>query len=173
MRNAAAAPLPSLAAIALFATLAGCSLYPPRGASPPAEVPATIPPVVPPASLADPRQRFVEAALSMLGRPYQYGGAGPAGFDCSGLVDYAARRAGLSVPRTAALQFGAGRAITQAEMLPGDLVFMRLKRDLHVGIVTASGQFVHAPSQGGHVRIDRLDARPYRDSLIGVRRVSP
>jgi cell wall-associated NlpC family hydrolase len=50
---------------------------------------------------------------------------------------------------------------------------MRLKRELHVGIVIGPGKFLHAPSSGGHVRVDQLDARPYREGFITARRIQP
>lgn len=116
---------------------------------------------------------FVDAALSMQGQPYRFGGAEPGGFDCSGLVAYAAKHAALLVPRTAREQLRAGVAVPMTQIAPGDLVFMRFKKELHVGILTAPGQFVHAPSSGGRVRIDRLDAAPYAQGLFAARRITP
>ena len=113
---------------------------------------------------------MVTAALSMRGRPYRYGGADPAGFDCSGLVDYAARSAGLKVPRTTTEQWRAGSAVKRDALQAGDLVFMRLDKGLHVGIVTVPGVFIHAPSTGGQVRMDRLDARHWARQQVSYRR---
>ncbi len=115
----------------------------------------------------------MEAALAAQGTPYRYGGSGPDAFDCSGLVDFAARRAGISVPRTAAEQFRAGAAVKREALQAGDLVFMRLKRELHVGIMISADRFVHAPSSGGRVRIDQLDAAPYARAYKGARRLRP
>ena len=109
----------------------------------------------------------------MQGQPYRFGGSTPGGFDCSGLIAYAAQRSGIDVPRTAHEQLRAGVAVDKAQITPGDLVFMRLKKELHVGILTAQGQFVHAPSSGGRVRIDRLDAAPYRNAFFAARRITP
>jgi cell wall-associated NlpC family hydrolase len=162
--RAAAAALTALSLL----SLSGC-VTPPRVATPaPSAVPAV---AVPPPRSA--REVFVETALAQQGTPYRYGGEDPGGFDCSGLVDYAARRAGIRVPRTAAEQFRAGSPVAPDALQPGDLVFMKLKRELHVGIVVAPGQFVHAPSSGGHVRVDRLDAPPYSKTFRGVRRIIP
>jgi len=137
----------------------------------PPPAPAVVTSATAAAPVSDPRQTFVAAALSMRGRPYRYGGADPAGFDCSGLVDYAARSAGLKVPRTTAEQLRAGVPVKRGALEAGDLVFMRLDKGLHVGIVTEPGVFVHAPSTGGQVRLDRLDAPPYRKGFIGGRRI--
>lgn len=123
--------------------------------------------------MTDPRGLLVATALSMRGHPYRFGGSDPSGFDCSGLVAYAAQGAGLVVPRTTAGQWKTGAAVKRSTLEAGDLVFMRLKKELHVGIMTGPDVFVHAPSSGGSVRVDRLDSSPYRDGFIGGRRIVP
>ncbi len=60
-------------------------------------------------------------------RPYRYGGTGPDAFDCSGLVNYAHRQLGVTVPRTAAEQFAAATPVPRRDLRPGDLVFFRLQ----------------------------------------------
>jgi cell wall-associated NlpC family hydrolase len=111
-------------------------------------------------------------ALSMLGQPYRYGGAAPGGFDCSGLVQYAANGAGIYVPRTAHEQMRAGLAVSRGELRAGDLVFMHLAhKELHVGIVIDDQNFVHAPSTGGYVRVDRLSAPLYAKGFLSARRI--
>jgi len=127
----------------------------------------------PPSGVQDPRGLLVSTALSMRGHPYRFGGSTPSGFDCSGLVVYAAQGAGIPVPRTAADQWKTGVAVEREALQAGDLVFMRLNRELHVGIMTGPDSFVHAPSSGGQVRIDLLDSRPYRKGFIGGRRIAP
>ncbi len=78
---------------------------------------------------------LVDLALAMLGQPYRCGGAAPGGFDCSGLVAYAAAGAGIRVPRTAHEQLRAGMPVARGELRAGDLVFMHLAhKELHVGI---------------------------------------
>ena len=110
----------------------------------------------------------------MRGEPYRWGGAAPGGFDCSGLVAYAAGRAGIVVPRTAHEQLKTGTRIGRRELRPGDLVFMHLShKELHVGIAVDARHFVHAPSTGGHVRIDSLDSKPYAAGFIEARRIAP
>ena len=108
----------------------------------------------------------------MVGKPYKYGGASPAGFDCSGLVHYSYRQAGLSVPRSTAEQRRLSQRIKQAELKPGDLLFFdeRGKKHSHVGIYVGDGRFVHAPSSGKSVRNDTLDNPYWRKSLSDVRR---
>jgi murein DD-endopeptidase len=115
---------------------------------------------------------MIRLALSMLGQPYRYGGAAPGGFDCSGLVQYAADGAGIHVPRTAREQMRAGSAVPRDELRAGDLIFMHLAhKELHVGIVIDDQDFVHAPSTGGHVRIDRLSTPRYAKGFLGARRI--
>jgi cell wall-associated NlpC family hydrolase len=122
---------------------------------------------------ANPRAIMVDVAKSMLGQPYRWGGAAPGGFDCSGLVVYAANGAGIHVPRTAHEQLHAGMPIARREVHEGDLVFMHLAhKELHVGIAIDDERFIHAPSTGAHVRIDSLAAPPYARGFLGARRIA-
>jgi cell wall-associated NlpC family hydrolase len=115
---------------------------------------------------------MIDSATSMIGQPYRFGGAAPGGFDCSGLVAYAAANAGIRVPRTAAEQLRFGSPVKRAELQAGDLVFMHLSsKELHVAIALDRQLFVHAPSSGGRVRIDSLLAQPYAKAFIAARRV--
>lgn len=115
---------------------------------------------------------MVGSATAMLGQPYRFGGAAPGGFDCSGLVEFAARSAGLDLPRTAKDQLASGMHVARREIEPGDLVFMRLvHKELHVGIAIGGERFIHAPASGGRVRIDSLARAPYSAGFIGARRV--
>ena len=108
----------------------------------------------------------------MLGQPYQWGGAAPGGFDCSGLVVYAAAGTGIHVPRTAQEQLHAGVPVARRDIEAGDLVFMHLKRkELHVGIAVDNESFIHAPATGGHVRMDSLNAPVYARGYLTARRL--
>jgi cell wall-associated NlpC family hydrolase len=119
-----------------------------------------------------PTQLMIDSATSMIGQPYQFGGAAPGGFDCSGLVVYAAANAGMRVPRTAAEQLQFGSPVRRSELQAGDLVFMHLSsKELHVAIALDRQLFVHAPSSGGRVRVDSLLAQPYAKGFIAARRI--
>jgi len=119
------------------------------------------------------RETIVALATSMLGQPYRYGGAAPGGFDCSGLVAYAAGGAGVRVPRTARQQY-ADSVPVRGRPRQGDLVFMHLAgKELHVGIAVDARSFIHAPAAGGRVRIDSLSAAPYAHGFMGARRIVP
>jgi cell wall-associated NlpC family hydrolase len=121
---------------------------------------------------ANPRAVLVDTARSMLGQPYRFGGATPGGFDCSGLVVYAADNAGIQMPRTAHEQLRTGVPIPREAIEAGDLVFLHLRhKELHVGIAIDGTRFVHAPSTGRSVRIDSLEAPPYAHAFLQARRI--
>ncbi len=111
-------------------------------------------------------------AVSMLGKPYRYGGYSPKGFDCSGLVYYSYSRAGIQVPRSSAAQSKAARPISINNLRKGDLLFFDQdgKRSSHVAIYVGDGNFVHAPSTGKRVRIDRLHDAYWKKHFVDARR---
>lgn len=117
-----------------------------------------------------------DIAASQVGIPYRYGGTNPArGFDCSGLVSFSYRQAGLRVPRTADSQYLAAQPVPPGRLRPGDLVFFALPRQkaLHVGIYTGRNEFVHAPSSGKRVSYASLDDGYWRRHFIGAGRFLP
>jgi len=116
-------------------------------------------------------------ALRFLGIRYRYGGSSPTtGFDCSGLVAYAAAQSlGLKLPRNAAEIYQVGAAVDRAELAVGDLVFFNTmgRRYSHVGIYVGDGRFVHSPSAGGVVRVDRMEMAYWNKRYNGARRIDP
>ncbi len=148
----------------LLLALSGCASHPPVTVITPEDTRAARP--VPSA----PRIAVVQAARSMIGAPYRYGGSSPRGFDCSGLVSFSFAQAGIQVPRTADRQFHASRPLGGRSLLPGDLIFFDIggRRISHVGIYVGDGRFVHAPSSGRQVSVESL-ANPYwRDRIVGA-----
>jgi cell wall-associated NlpC family hydrolase len=147
-----------LFAAALF--LAGCAGAPRQPAS------------------AEPQALGVRAAanaLKLVGAPYRYGGASPSrGFDCSGLVQYAYRQAGVNLPHNTDQQRLRAKPIRRTELRRGDLVFFdeEGRKHGHVGLYVGGGLFVHAPSSGKSVRRDSLDAPYWRKHVTDYRRVA-
>ena len=117
-------------------------------------------------------ERVAVTARRMVGVPYHYGGNDPRGFDCSGLVFYAYREAGVLVARTSREQLRASQPLDVDQALPGDLVFFRMrKRAWHVGIYLGGQRFIHAPSTGKAVVIESLDDEYYLRHRIQIRRL--
>ncbi|MFE2557553.1 NlpC/P60 family protein [Streptomyces sp. NPDC059352] len=98
----------------------------------------------------------VIAARSAIGKPYVWGATGPSGFDCSGLMVWSYRQAGISLPRTSSAQRYAGRQVPLSQAQPGDLVTYRGDAS-HVGIYAGNGQVIHAPYPGARVRYDPVN----------------
>lgn len=120
------------------------------------------------------RKQVIETATALVGTPYKFGGATPAGFDCTGYVRYVFREAaGLTLPRTSIDQIQHGDPLSPQQLQPGDLVYFRIdrKKDLHLGIYLGDGQFIHAPSSGGAVNIQSLRMDYWRTRFLGARRV--
>jgi peptidoglycan DL-endopeptidase CwlO len=113
----------------------------------------------------------VGIAMQYLGTPYVWGGASPAGFDCSGLVMYVFAQVGISLPHYTVAQWDYPNAasVPKNELQPGDLVFFDGLG--HVGIYVGNGQFIHAPHTGDVVRIDSLSEGWYASEYDGAKRI--
>jgi cell wall-associated NlpC family hydrolase len=94
------------------------------------------------------------------------------GFDCSGLVFYAHRQLGLSVPRTSREQAEEAPSIKPRKLRRGDLVFFKVnsRKVNHVGIYIGKHRFVHAPGAGKPVTINSLDDDFYADAFFSAGR---
>jgi peptidoglycan DL-endopeptidase CwlO len=110
----------------------------------------------------------VSIAMRYLGVPYVWGGASPAGFDCSGFTMYVYAQVGVSLPHNAAAQFGYGTPVSRSQLAPGDLVFFDGLG--HVGIYVGGGSFIHAPHTGDVVKISSLSGW-YAATFVGGRRL--
>lgn len=152
-------------ALSLMALLSACGSNPTRAPQRDAHVGA-------PVSGQGPGVRAVHVADAQLGVPYRYGGNSPAGFDCSGLVQYAYGMAGIDVPRTTGEQLRYARPVSLANLRPGDLVFFRFSwKPSHVGIYAGDGRFIHAPSSGKEVSYARLDDPFWRERVVAAGRM--
>ena len=117
-------------------------------------------------------RRIISSAMDYMGVPYVFGGTTPYGFDCSGYVQYVFANAGVSLPRTADVQYEEGTPISIAELVPGDLVFFTTYTygASHVGIYVGDSNFIHASSSRG-VTISSLNESYYSTHYIGARRI--
>ena len=109
------------------------------------------------------------AAYSQRGKPYSYGAAGPDAYDCSGLVLWAFAQAGVSLPHSAADQYGYGTHIAPADLQPGDIVFFDEGGGIgHNGIYVGNGNMIDANHSGGWVDVRSM---AYYPGLIGGTRI--
>ena len=107
-------------------------------------------------------------ARAQLGKPYQWAGAGPNSFDCSGLVMMAWEQGGVQFPHLAQDQYDMTARIPVSQALPGDLIFFGTPNNVyHVGIYIGNGQMIDAPETGQNVSIQSI----YWSSLLGAGRV--
>jgi cell wall-associated NlpC family hydrolase len=116
----------------------------------------------PPGALAPSRAAVVQTAMGLIGRPYAWGGAGPTGFDCSGLVRYVfGSAAALWLPHSSYLQWLWGRPVPSGMLQPGDLVFFDTDGagPSHVGVYVGGPdqQFVDATEPGRGVVLNSLE----------------
>jgi cell wall-associated NlpC family hydrolase len=120
----------------------------------------------------------VSAAQSQLGVPYVWGGESPGkGFDCSGLVQWAYAKAGISIPRVTDQQIlaSSGTPVARDKLLPGDLVFLRDKSGYvhHVAMSLGGDRIIEAPYHGQDVRVWSLNDPKYVQEYAGARRFAP
>jgi cell wall-associated NlpC family hydrolase len=166
----------SAAAAALFATVPAA----------PAAIPATSPasptvtvssPVVPlaarsftfnpqavaAAAPAAVRTSAMHKALGKVGARYRYGASGPNAFDCSGLVSWAYRSSGRTLPRSSRAMSRVGTPIARSALQPGDLVFF-YGGPSHVAIYVGNGKVVHASNPAHPVKLADLNSMPFNSA---------
>jgi cell wall-associated NlpC family hydrolase len=110
-------------------------------------------------------ERAVRFAYRQRGKPYRWGGTGPRGYDCSGLVQRAWRAAGVRIPRVTYGQYRLRTHVSRRRLRPGDLVFFHGLG--HVGIYVGRARFIHSPHRGTRVRVERLGGY-YRRAFVGA-----
>ena len=116
---------------------------------------------------------LLATAKKYIGTPYQFGGATPKAFDCSGYLQYVFRQNGLTIPRTADEQYKLGQKTTLRRQLePGDLVFFTTYEPgaSHCGIYLGDGKFIHVSAKKG-VRIDDLDDAYWKPLYYGGKHI--
>lgn len=102
-------------------------------------------------------------AATKLGKPYIWGARGPNAFDCSGLMQWAYKQAGIKLPRSSTAQSQFGRAVTVKNLQPGDMVFYYTPVS-HVGMYIGNGKILHASEPGKPVKISDVDAFPIHNA---------
>jgi cell wall-associated NlpC family hydrolase len=147
--------IPVLAGFIFLIALAGCGHTPARESAPP---------------LAS---RAADHALTMVGKPYRYGGNTPKGFDCSGLVQYSYARAGVKLPHGTRHLLQVSQPISRKKLKRGDLVFFTQegKRSSHVALYLGDNRFVHAPSSGKNVYVAGFNDSYWQRHFTEARRI--
>jgi cell wall-associated NlpC family hydrolase len=128
-----------------------------------------------PAGVPAPIVAAISFALAQIGKPYVWGGTGPDGWDCSGLMMMAYRAAGITIPRGSIAQSTIGLPVYDTNQLrPGDLLFVpgsdgTVTAPGHVGMYLGQGILVEAPHSGLRVQLSPV-AGYWRENLVSVRR---
>ena len=102
--------------------------------------------------------------MAQVGKGYSFGSTGPDRYDCSGLVVAAYRLLGLRLPRSTGGLASQGRAVSRAELQPGDLVF---PSSGHVGIYIGGGRMVHASTERDGVKVSSIYAFAFARRVLG------
>jgi len=120
----------------------------------------------------DKANTIIAAAEKYIGVPYQWGGNSPAGFDCSGFVQYVFAQNGITLPRISRDQYTVGTPVYFPDLKPGDIIFFSTANNGivdHDGIYIGNNQFINASSSKG-VIIYAMG--PYwKSAFLGARRV--
>ena len=116
----------------------------------------------------------ISEANKVIGTPYLWAGATPAGFDCSGFVYYAFKQAGYEISRQSATNYySLGKDISSPKK--GDLVFFATgsnKSNInHMGIYLGNNEFIHSSSSKG-VQISSVTSSYYQSKLIGFKKLT-
>ena len=122
-------------------------------------------------------EKMLSFAEEQLGKQYVYSTEGPTTFDCSGFVYYVLKYMGVSTARYSASGFSAVESWEEISSIddlePGDLLFFKSDsstRISHTGIYIGDGEFIHASSSGGCVKISTLTSY-YDRNFVLARRV--
>ena len=153
----------------LIFVLGGCGSAPPTQRAPAFIESSNVPSRLSPELAID----VTLYAVGLVGTPYRYGGNTPdTGFDCSGLIGHVYQsRARVAPPRTVARMQFWGQPVSGDNLRSGDLVlFAQSSVPSHAGIYVGEGRFVHAPSTGGEVRLDRLNSKYWAAQQVAFRR---
>jgi cell wall-associated NlpC family hydrolase len=130
--------------------------------TPPARTPSA-----PPAS-SSVVEKAIAFALAQVGKPYVWGTAGPSTYDCSGLTMASYAAAGVSLPHSAAQQYGYGTHVSFDQLEPGDLMFYYSPIG-HVTMYIGGGRMISAPQTGDVVKV--IPATDNMSDFVGATRL--
>ncbi|KHF39121.1 C40 family peptidase [Halalkalibacter okhensis] len=113
---------------------------------------------------------LIAEARKYIGVPYVWGGSTPAGFDCSGFLNYVYMKQGIALPRTVATIWGATKLVSSPQK--GDIVFFETisPGPSHAGIYIGNNQFIHAGSSTGVTIADRNNSY-WKPRYLGAKSV--
>jgi cell wall-associated NlpC family hydrolase len=120
--------------------------------------------------------QIIAFAQAQLGKPYVFGSNGPDTWDCSSLTQASYRAGGVTIPRTAATQFKAGKFVPPEQVQPGDLIMFNTDPNRtpigHVGLVIdpVNKLMIHAPNSTTVVKIESYASSYYAPRTLGFRR---
>jgi cell wall-associated NlpC family hydrolase len=103
-------------------------------------------------------------AKQYIGTPYVFGGATPAGFDCSGYIMFVYAQFGISLPHSVSGEAARGTRISLADAVPGDVIIM----NGHDGFYAGNGNIMDAPKPGGSVSIRPIWTTDYYIVRLGI-----
>jgi cell wall-associated NlpC family hydrolase len=130
----------------------------------------------PQASSGDEAGDLIMNAMGLLGVAYRFGGNSPvSGLDCSGFMQYIFKKSmRVNLPRTSSEMATVGRAVSRADLQPGDMVFFSPggRRISHVGMYIGNGRMVHAPRTGKNIEITSIASGYWAKYYTTARRVS-
>jgi peptidoglycan DL-endopeptidase CwlO len=136
----------------------------PKPAPKPAVKQAPKPAAAAPAAGSSVGTRALALAKGKLGAPYVWGAAGPSAFDCSGLIVWAYKQLGVSLPHSSATLSTMGTPVSKAALQPGDLVFFYSPVS-HVGIYAGNGMVLNATQSGAPVQLSKLANLPFHNAM--------
>ncbi|MBQ3421167.1 MAG: C40 family peptidase, partial [Romboutsia sp.] len=119
-------------------------------------------------------ETVVNLAYAQLGKPYVWGAEGPNSFDCSGLIHYVYKQAGVSMPRTSKEQSSVGTKINKSDLQSGDLIFSSTDGTggvSHVAIYVGNGEMIHAPRTGKNVEKVSINNSYWSKAYLYAKRV--
>jgi cell wall-associated NlpC family hydrolase len=167
-RGLAAARAAALARAAAAAAAAAAARAAAQAAASSAASQSWVPAVGPRAS--DPAGVAVQWAYAELGKPYEWGAAGPNSFDCSGLTMFVYAQAGVVLQHWTGYQWNEGVHVPRDALRRGDLVFFAYdpadsSTIHHVGVYIGNGEMIDAPYTGSVVRFDSVDRPDYAGAV--------